>query len=1090
MADAKLRITIETDNAEAEVKSLERALKNYIKTQKRSETQGKKQKKVTEELTQGWRSLRGDLLKFVGGSGIAYALISSFRSSTQAALEFSGAMAEVNTLLPDTDNLEAVSDEVRRLSTEFGAAPVEQAKALYQVISAGARNAAEASKILEVANRLAVGGVTDVATAADGLTSLLNAYGMSASEATNVSDAMFVGMKAGKTTIAELSASLGRVAPLASTAGVSLDELVAATAALTKSGIDTREAMTGLRAILGAVAKPSAEAQKQSAALGLEFNSAALEAKGLAGFMDDVVAATGGTTESMAKLFGGVESLVPALSLAGQAGEDLDEILGSMAEKSGATGEAFQDVAESDAYRLQVAMAELKDLSIELGQGILTVLVPAMEALVDVIDALDFTGINSEIEAMTDNINSLSAAADQGGAEGLAARLAADSVALLEAQEALAKAREEIERASGPGGRGLLAAAMKADEAQRDVDKLTERIALTKRAILDVGNLAELREGLKESEDVAGNVADSFGDITVEIDRLNASLAETLASLDQMQLDLQIDAAAGGLSGGMTQSVRTTPVLSGLDEVSSRLDDVADSSGNLLDELDPVLQGFASVADAFGVMDAEARGALRGISDLISGLQNIKTGGSLSVGGLMSIVGGVSALIQSVMSLGAGSEQQQREANRLRQEQIEKQQEATEDFRKAVVEFAAAVSGTPASLTAQYESLVEQFEATRRTQPLGGGEPQSLVDLREGLAANIELVTDRYREELEIRELLATGQEEAAAAMRLEVDQRRELEEAIAAGWDELTLDMLRGVHDLEKAAREMAEEARQAAEDARIERVNTDFAQSLRDRRSLLGLEGDALAIQQRQIQNQRELNAAIDAGITEDLILQLQILQAEEFAAFIESLKEVEENTGLSTQELERLAESMERYRANLIEDIRVRELYVAGFENEAQLLQLRLRQQKEYAEAVENEASGDTLQRLKDLQDAEYERLESQLNQIDVAQEYTHAVQAQEKAVKDTTRAVQETTRVLNAPSGLRLSLLQWRASAAGSPGFQMPSTSTSGSTINMGGITIQAAKGVSGKELLQGIIVEAQRAYRASGVNPLDISPELN
>jgi hypothetical protein len=112
----------------------------------------------------------------MGGAAAAiHKLASAMAEATRYALEFNKAMAEVSTLLPDTDNLAAVSREVRRLSVEFNQAPVDQARAMYQVISAGARNAAEASRILEVANRLAVGGVTSVTVAADGLTSLLNA---------------------------------------------------------------------------------------------------------------------------------------------------------------------------------------------------------------------------------------------------------------------------------------------------------------------------------------------------------------------------------------------------------------------------------------------------------------------------------------------------------------------------------------------------------------------------------------------------------------------------------------------------------------------------------------------------------------------------------------------------------------------------------------------------------------------------------------------------------------------------------------------------------------------------------------------------
>ena len=231
---------------------------------------------------------------------IAAGVAQFFNQAITAAASFQTAMAEVSTLV-DTAvfQIERLEAAILEQSAAYGQNAVAQAQAAYQIISAGASNATEAIELLDAANRLAIGGVTDVATAADGLTSVLNAYGMSASEAADVSDILFVGMRAGKTTIGELSSTLGRVAPLAAQAGVGFDELVASIAALTKGGISTNEAVTGTRAILAAIVRPSSEATQAAERLGIQFNAAALEAQGFAGFMDTLVTATGGSTEQL-----------------------------------------------------------------------------------------------------------------------------------------------------------------------------------------------------------------------------------------------------------------------------------------------------------------------------------------------------------------------------------------------------------------------------------------------------------------------------------------------------------------------------------------------------------------------------------------------------------------------------------------------------------------------------------------------------------------------------------------------------------------------------------------------------------------------
>jgi TP901 family phage tail tape measure protein len=327
--------------------------------------------------------------------GAAVAVLNKVKDAT---LEFSAAMTEVSTLV-DTSrvSMAELTKEALRQAGAFGTGAAEQANAYYQIISAGASTAAQATATLTAANKLAVGGITDVRTAADGLTSVLNAYGSKAGSATDVSNAMFTAMKAGKTTIAELSTNLGAVAPLAAQMGVSFDELTAATAALTKGGINTSVAVNGLRAILAAVAKPGDEAAKMAAALGIEFSAAAVQSKGLADFIDNINTKTGGNVEALSLLFGGVEALVPVLALSGQAGEDFSTILDQMKVKAGATDEAFAKVNAGAAQQLKVIFATLAADAIAIGLGIADWMTPALTVAAGIISgaeqptlALDF----------------------------------------------------------------------------------------------------------------------------------------------------------------------------------------------------------------------------------------------------------------------------------------------------------------------------------------------------------------------------------------------------------------------------------------------------------------------------------------------------------------------------------------------------------------------------------------------------------------------------------------------------------------------------------------------------------------------------
>lgn len=324
----------------------------------------------------------------VAGASIlaSFASLRTLSVGVTAARELDAALAETSTLIAGTaDEMTFLKDSARAMSVEFGTSATAQVKAFYQAISAGAGSVQEAAGLLDVANKLAVGGVTDVTTAVDILTTATNVYSAEGLEAAAASDALFVAMKAGKTTITELSASLGTVLPLAQKLGVSFEETAAATAALTKGGIDTSKSLNGIRAAMTAVLKPSKEARDLANDLGINFSAAGIKAKGFAGFMADVAQKTNRSSERLAVLFGSVEATTVALSLSGAAGGFLTEILGQMGDKAGQTQTAFDKINDSLDGRLNRALTAMANIVLGLGDILLPVIVPALEGVASVL---------------------------------------------------------------------------------------------------------------------------------------------------------------------------------------------------------------------------------------------------------------------------------------------------------------------------------------------------------------------------------------------------------------------------------------------------------------------------------------------------------------------------------------------------------------------------------------------------------------------------------------------------------------------------------------------------------------------------------
>jgi TP901 family phage tail tape measure protein len=319
--------------------------------------------------------LKGTVASAAGAVAGMVALNKSFNDS----LEFSKSIRAISTQVQggaeQVKELEAAS---KSLAVQFGTMPLEQSRALYEVLSAGIEDTAQATALLTEANVLATGGNADLQAVIGGLTSVMKGYGDKITDIKDVSDAFFVSSLAGKISIEELAAGLGKVIPLAEPLNVSFDELTASVAALTTIGGGVSESFTGMRAILSELTKPSVEAARLANKLGLEFNSTALKTKGLAAFLEDLKQKTGGSADALAVLFGGVEARLPVMALMGNAGREFNSIMDKMAVKAGAAQESFDKMA-GPGDKFNQLMASINTISLRVGDTLANFLAPAAE---------------------------------------------------------------------------------------------------------------------------------------------------------------------------------------------------------------------------------------------------------------------------------------------------------------------------------------------------------------------------------------------------------------------------------------------------------------------------------------------------------------------------------------------------------------------------------------------------------------------------------------------------------------------------------------------------------------------------------------
>lgn len=347
-------------------------------------------KKVSNSLTESEKMTNrfGRNLKSIGGTMSSVgATVSTAMAPIMAAAaaglklhsDFERGMAKVSTLV-DTNvvSLQQLSNGIRQISDETGMSVTELAEAEYQAISASV-DTAHVTDFVRTAAIAAKAGFTDTTTAIDGLTTVLNSYGMSAENAGKITDQMLMTQNLGKTTFGDLAQGIGSVATAASLAEVSTDDLFASMAILTKNGVQTSEAFTGFQGILSAVSKQSQQTVKTAAAMGIDFTPEHLGQVGWIKFLEEVKAKVGDDQTAIQHLFGRVEAANAFKVLTKDLGQ-LKDAQRAMGDSMGATELAFNKML-TPAEKNKIAMNQMKNALMDLRGVVAPVVMATAQAV-------------------------------------------------------------------------------------------------------------------------------------------------------------------------------------------------------------------------------------------------------------------------------------------------------------------------------------------------------------------------------------------------------------------------------------------------------------------------------------------------------------------------------------------------------------------------------------------------------------------------------------------------------------------------------------------------------------------------------------
>lgn len=229
--------------------------------------------------------------QFAIGAGqmmLLKSMASTFTAPIKLGMEFDKTMARVGAVSNATaEDLGRLRDKARELgaSTVFSAS--QAAEGMTYLAMAGFKTE-DMLKAMPGMLNLASAGQVDLASASDIAASMLNGFGLEASQINRVADTMVNTFANSSTDLQGLGETMKYVAPVAASMGIDLETVAAMAGKLGDNAIRGSQAGTAMRAVFTRLVAPATEGQKALYALGVSVKDAEGNVRSMPDVLKDI----------------------------------------------------------------------------------------------------------------------------------------------------------------------------------------------------------------------------------------------------------------------------------------------------------------------------------------------------------------------------------------------------------------------------------------------------------------------------------------------------------------------------------------------------------------------------------------------------------------------------------------------------------------------------------------------------------------------------------------------------------------------------------------------------------------------------------
>lgn len=310
-------------------KGTKKANSSLNKLGKNSRSASRDTRMLGDSAAKAGKSLGGAATKafaLAGGVAAIYASVSSIT-------KFEDSMLSLQAVISGTeDDMSSLESQARELGATTVFSATQAANAQKFLAQAGFDVNEVLSATPDILS-LASAGQIDLATAADIASNVLGGMALNVDELNRVNDVMAATAKSSNTNITQLGDALSYAAPLASSAGVSIEETSAAIGKLSDAGLQSTRAGTGLLGVIRQLSNLTPKATEALSSYNVTSQDVDISSRGLTNVLKTLAKANISTADSF-EIFG--SEAAPAAQILSKNSDALEELTVKLQNSEGA----------------------------------------------------------------------------------------------------------------------------------------------------------------------------------------------------------------------------------------------------------------------------------------------------------------------------------------------------------------------------------------------------------------------------------------------------------------------------------------------------------------------------------------------------------------------------------------------------------------------------------------------------------------------------------------------------------------------------------------------------------------------------------